>query len=245
VDVPPRQAPSTTLHPVREFIPEFRAQSDKQQLDDIWEIAITACLTYNRKGGMALSFSFHFSWDSSAVDCMGNWADDVATRLEQGDRDKQRAEELRLHEAEVVKTKGSIFFHDLMESAKRGVAQIKTARREPFSQLSFQELNVSTFKVTNLVYPAVTVEVRSAPPGIEYSRSVLRDAGSDAVEERGLIEFKVDSADNLCLIHKGRSLAGKDEVTTVNRLRSSRLSNDAALGWRQFAGLIGHTRPMP
>ena len=116
--------------------------------------------------------------------------------------------QLRLHKAEIIGTKGGIFFQDLMDSAKRGVAQIKAAR----SKESFQELNALTFKVTNLVYPAVTVEVRAETQSVAYSRSVLTDAGADAVGERGLIEFKVDSADNLCLVHNGRSLTGKDEA---------------------------------
>jgi hypothetical protein len=141
---------------------------------------------------------------------MSDWIKDVRAGLEQREQEKERGEKLELHRREVSQSKASFFFGDLMRSADEGVTAMKS-RRE-FAKVVFQELNKTTFKVKNPVYPSVTVHVQLFPDAIRYERATAKDARSDVVKEQEQIEFGIDSADNLILTHNGRPVLGKDEV---------------------------------
>jgi hypothetical protein len=156
---------------------------------------------------MAFSVSFHLRWDTVASNRnrMSDWAEGVNRKLDQRDAQRNISESLQLYRARAIEEKGSLFFQELKDAARRGVERLKS--RPELSELSFEPFGHG-FKVKNTMYPAVFTEVQLTGHGIALVHTILENEKAAEREERRYIDFEIDQADNLRLRYGGEPTAG-------------------------------------
>lgn len=137
------------------------------------------------------------------------WANRLASRLDERDADQRTRDALKLRRDELLKSQSGRLWWDFVQETREGV---KVASKKCKDRIDFNELNVTTFKVSNLTYPMTIVRAEVLVDGICLSYYRRKDASSEAVEERKWVEIDLDANDRLVMTCDGRSLLGKDEL---------------------------------
>jgi len=125
-----------------------------------------------------------------------------------------REDEIRLLNKEIADARGGIMFHALMEHARESVEKLKKDFR-PAECVRF-ESDTIWFKVSNIEYPAIWVEVRYDTRGVVIEADTAQDATSFKKRSNvDRIEIGVDSSGEPHWAHHGKRLGSLDEVVRI------------------------------
>src|SRR2546428_11351490 len=124
---------------------------------------------------------------------MNDWLEELNDEVLFHERQASRADALRLHRGEIIKSESKFFFDRLKQEAERGAVSMATRHGE-LRHLKFEPIDALAFRLTNSDRPA-TVDVTFSRTRIVVRTKTRPDPVSQWEEKTRSVVFGLNSAD--------------------------------------------------